>query len=62
VTPESLPLQLITGHTSVDPKTGNTIRQMPPTKFLDQQYIDMLTRWVMADMLETAEDATKANP
>jgi len=48
--PQSLLLQLITGHEGIDPKTGNTIRQMPPTKLLDQQYIDMLTRWVLAGM------------
>jgi len=48
--PQSLLLQLITGHEGLDPKTGNTIRQMPPTKLLDQQYIDMFTRWVLAGM------------
>ena len=46
----SLLLQLINGHAGTDPKTGQTIRQMPPTKLLDQQYIDMLTRWIMAGM------------
>jgi hypothetical protein len=60
--PQSLLLQLITGHEGLDPKTGNTIRQMPPIKLLDQQYIDMLTRWVLAGMPKTAEDAAKANP
>jgi mono/diheme cytochrome c family protein len=58
----SLLLQLITGHESVDPKTGNKIRQMPPTKLLDQQYIDMLTRWIMAGMPQTAADAAKLSP
>ena len=48
--PQSLLLQLITGHEGIDPKTGNTIRQMPPTKLLGQQYIDMFTRWVLAGM------------
>ena len=57
--PNSLLLQLITGHESTDPKTGKTIRQMPPSKLLDQQYIDMLTRWVLAGMPKTAEDAAK---
>ncbi len=60
--PQSLLLQLITGHAGIDPKTGNAIRQMPPTKLLDQQYIDMLTRWVLAGMPKTSEDAAKANP
>jgi menaquinol-cytochrome c reductase cytochrome b/c subunit len=58
--PQSLLLQLITGHTGQDPKTGQTIRQMPPPKLLDQQYIDMLTQWVMAGMPQTAQDAAKA--
>ncbi|HTX92814.1 MAG TPA: c-type cytochrome [Anaerolineales bacterium] len=53
----SLLLQLIAGHTGTDPKTGQAIQQMPPTKLLDPQYIDMLTRWVMAGMPKTAQDA-----
>jgi menaquinol-cytochrome c reductase cytochrome b/c subunit len=57
---QSLLLQLITGHTGVDPKTGQAITQMPPTKLLDQQYIDMITEWVMAGMPQTAQDAAKA--
>jgi len=57
---QSLLLKLITGHTGVDPKTGQPIRQMPPTKLLDQQYIDMITHWVMAGMPQTAQDAAKA--
>ncbi|MGD0751628.1 MAG: c-type cytochrome [Anaerolineales bacterium] len=59
---KSLLLKLITGHEGVDPKTGQTIRQMPPTKLLDQQYIDMLTRWIMAGMPQTAKDAAKLSP
>jgi mono/diheme cytochrome c family protein len=55
----SLLLQLLNGHESKDPKTGNTIRQMPPTKLLKPEYIDMLTRWVMAGMPQTAEEAAK---
>ena len=57
--PQSLLLRLITGHTGVDPKTGQAITQMPPTKLLDQQYIDMITQWVMAGMPQTAQDAAK---
>src|SRR5512138_4031356 len=53
----SLLIQLLTGHTSTDPKTGTEIRQMPPTKLLDKQYIDMLTLWVKAGMPKTADDA-----
>jgi mono/diheme cytochrome c family protein len=57
---QSLLLKLITGHTGLDPKTGQAIRQMPPTKLIDQQYIDMITQWVMAGMPQTAQDAAKA--
>ena len=53
----SLLLQLINGHESTDLKTGKTIRQMPPTKLLKLEYIDMLTRWVMAGMPNTAAEA-----
>ena len=60
--PDSLLLQLINGHEGKDPKTGNTIRQMPPTKLLDPQYIDMLTRWILAGMPKTAEDAAAKAP
>jgi mono/diheme cytochrome c family protein len=59
---KSLLLQLITGHESTDPKTGNKIRQMPPTKLLDQQYIDVLTRWVLAGMPQTADQAKALSP
>ncbi len=58
----SLLVQLITGHESTDPKTGKTIRQMPPTKLLGQSYIDMLTLWIKAGMPKTADDAAKAQP
>jgi mono/diheme cytochrome c family protein len=46
----SLFLQLVSGHPFTDPQTGLVIRQMPPTKLLDQQFIDMLTLWVMNGM------------
>jgi mono/diheme cytochrome c family protein len=55
--PESLFLKLINGQEGKDPVTGKVIRQMPPTKLLDPQYVDMLTRWVMAGMPQTAEEA-----
>jgi mono/diheme cytochrome c family protein len=55
--PESLMLKLINGQEGKDPVTGNVIRQMPPTKLLNAQYIDMLTRWVMAGMPQTAAEA-----
>ena len=55
--PESLMLKLINGEEGKDPVTGKVIRQMPPTKLLSPQYLDMLTRWVMAGMPQTAEQA-----
>jgi len=55
--PESLMLKLINGQEGKDPVTGKVIRHMPPTKLLDPQYVDMLTRWVMAGMPQTAEEA-----
>jgi mono/diheme cytochrome c family protein len=55
--PESLMLKLINGEEGKDPVTGKVIRQMPPTKLLNAQYVDMLTRWVMAGMPQTAEQA-----
>ena len=60
--PESLLIKLINGHEGIDPKTGNTIRQMPPTKLLDPQYIDMLTRWILAGMPKTAQEAAAKAP
>jgi mono/diheme cytochrome c family protein len=54
---ESLLLKLINGEKGVDPVTGKDIRQMPPTKLLSPQYVDMLTRWIMAGMPQTNEEA-----
>jgi hypothetical protein len=50
-------LKLINGQEGKDPVTDKVIRQMPPTRLLDPQYVDMLTRWVMAGMPQTAEEA-----
>jgi mono/diheme cytochrome c family protein len=60
--PDSLLLQLVNGHEGKDPKTGKVIRQMPPTRLLNQQYIDMLTRWILAGMPRTAEEAAAKAP
>jgi mono/diheme cytochrome c family protein len=60
--PNSLLLTLINGHEGKDPVTGNVIRQMPPTKLLDPKYIDMLTRWVLAGMPQTAKEAAALAP
>jgi mono/diheme cytochrome c family protein len=59
---ESLLLKLIDGQEGKDPVTGKVIRQMPPTKLLDPQYVDILTRWVMNGMPQTAEEASKLTP
>jgi mono/diheme cytochrome c family protein len=55
--PESLMLKLLNGQEGLDPVTGKIIRQMPPTKLLNASYVDMLTRWVMAGMPQTAAEA-----
>ncbi len=60
--PQSLLIQLINGHESIDPKTGQTIRQMPPSGLMPQEYIDMLTNWILAGMPKTAEDAAALMP
>ncbi len=60
--PDSLLIRLINGHEGEDPKTGKVIRQMPPTRLLDPQYIDMLTRWILAGMPKTAEEAAALAP
>ncbi len=53
----SLLLTLVHGNEVIDPQTGLVIRAMPPNKLLDQQYIDMLTVWVMNNMPNTTEEA-----
>jgi mono/diheme cytochrome c family protein len=51
-------VQVINGTEITDPDTGEVlIRQMPPTKLIPPEYIDSLTRWILAGMPETAEDA-----
>ncbi len=60
--PNSLLLKLINGHEGLDPATGKTIRQMPPTKLLNQQYINMLSIWIMNGMPKAATDAASIVP
>jgi mono/diheme cytochrome c family protein len=55
----SILLQVINGTEIKNDKGEVIIRQMPPTKLLKPEYIDMLTRWVMAGMPRTAEDAAR---
>ncbi len=37
-------------------------RQMPPTRLIPPEYIDVLTRWIMAGMPQTAEEAQALSP
>jgi len=53
----SILLQVINGNEIKDDKGEVIIRQMPPTKLLKPEYIDMLTRWVMAGMPNSAAEA-----
>jgi len=53
----SILLQVINGIEIKDDKGEVIIRQMPPTKLLKPEYIDMLTRWVMAGMPNSAAEA-----
>lgn len=54
---------VINGIEIIDPNTNKVlIRQMPPTKKINQEYIDIFTRWIMAGMPETAEDAAELFP
>jgi mono/diheme cytochrome c family protein len=55
----SILLQVINGTEIKNDKGEVIIRQMPPTKLLKPEYIDMLTRWVMAGMPKTAEEAAR---
>ena len=51
-------IQVIQGTEIIDPATGEVlIRQMPPTKLINEKYIDVFIRWIMAGMPRTAEDA-----
>jgi len=53
----SILLQVINGIEIKDDKGEVIIRQMPPTKLLKPEYIDILTRWVMAGMPNSAAEA-----
>ena len=53
----SIMIQIINGTEIKDDKGEVIIRQMPPSKLLKPEYIDMLTRWVMAGMPKTADEA-----
>lgn len=54
-------VQVIEGHTIPDPKDPSKvlIRKMPPNGTLSPNIIDALTRWIMAGMPKTADEAAK---
>lgn len=55
---DSYLILVIQGNEILDPATGEVlIHQMPPSKLMKDEYIDMLLRWVMAGMPNTAEEA-----
>ncbi len=59
----SITIQVLNGTEIPDPKTGDVmIHQMPPSKLLKPEYIDMLTRWIMAGMPNTAAEAQALMP
>jgi hypothetical protein len=53
----SIMIQVLNGTEIKDDKGEVTIHQMPQTKLLKPEYIDMLTRWIMAGMPNTADEA-----
>lgn len=55
---DSYTIVVLNGTEILDPNTGEVlIRQMPPSKLLKPEYIDMLTRWIMAGMPNTVAEA-----
>jgi len=53
----SIMIQVLNGTEIKDDKGEVIIHQMPQTKLLKPEYIDMLTRWIMAGMPNTADEA-----
>jgi mono/diheme cytochrome c family protein len=53
----SIMIQVINGTEIKDDKGEVIIHQMPQTKLLKPEYIDMLTRWIMAGMPNTTAEA-----
>ena len=54
---DSYLIQVISGNPITDANGKVLIRQMPTTKLLNQEYIDVFIAWIMNGMPETAEDA-----
>jgi hypothetical protein len=56
-------IQTINGESILDPDTGERIiQQMPPTKLMKEEYIDIFERWILNGMPETAAEAEALNP
>jgi ubiquinol-cytochrome c reductase cytochrome b subunit len=53
----SIMIQVLNGTEIKDDKGEVIIHQMPQTKLLKPEYIDMLTRWIMAGMPNTTAEA-----
>ncbi|MFH2104426.1 MAG: c-type cytochrome [Chloroflexota bacterium] len=59
----SYSILVINGNEILDEATGDVlIHQMPPSKLMKPEYIDALTRWIMAGMPRTAEEAAALAP
>jgi mono/diheme cytochrome c family protein len=55
---DSYLIQTINGTPIVDPNTGEEIiGQMPPTRLMKEEYIQIFEEWVLAGMPETADEA-----
>lgn len=54
---DSYLIQTINGIKVVDPDTGEDIQQMPPTKLMKDEYIQIFESWVLNGMPETDADA-----
>jgi len=54
---ESYLILTINGVKVVDPDTGEDIQQMPPTKLMKDEYIQIFESWVLNGMPETDADA-----
>ena len=50
-------IQTINGHAILDASGAEIIGQMPPTKQIKPEYIDIFQRWILAGMPQTADDA-----
>ncbi|MBN2387885.1 MAG: c-type cytochrome [Anaerolineales bacterium] len=60
---EAYLILVINGQQILDPAMGDLlVDQMPPTRLMPPEYIDSLTRWIMAGMPEMAVEAQALSP